>query len=211
MTADRVSPVQVCLDKVIRLLRRPTIKNRSMLPPIARWSIALAAMYSRVRDGCGADMAGSVAILRERFGVTGETSAERRDQALEVLAWLVEKGHRANPDLVDCGTAKDLLAWDIARAVMVTRHAVIAQCFSEADGWAVIREVAAKTQASFGSWEDYARCCHRGRLRWARRPGKVFDDAVDFLLNTPKLSPRQLGWRTSPKHDDFGNPMNASQ
>ena len=76
--------------------------------PDERWAMALGAMYDILHEGEGAELAPyggifggarSAAILKEFWGADGKTGTKRHNEALGVLNWLVEKGHRNDPDL----------------------------------------------------------------------------------------------------------------
>ena len=188
--------------------------------PDERWAMALGAMYDILHEGEGAELAPyggifggarSAAILKEFWGVDGKTGTERHNEALGVLNWLVEEGHRNDPDFAappDPEAEKDLLAWDIARAVMVARHAFSADLVSEEEAWTSIRRVALMAQANFASWEDYGRHYVNGQIRWAGERQEPVDKAVDFLLNDSKSPWRELDWKAPL---DFAKPWQAKK
>ncbi|MBI5261093.1 MAG: DUF1266 domain-containing protein [Bradyrhizobium sp.] len=149
-------------------------------------------------------------MLKDWWDINGDTPAKRRNQAIDVLGWLATEGHRSSPEYAEPGdreAPKDLLAWDIARLVMVARHAFLATYITEEEGWAYVRDAAKMAQASFGSWQDYADRYNRGRSRWSGGPDETFDDAVEFLLKEPKSPWRTLDWNTPLKDEDFRNPV----
>jgi hypothetical protein len=84
----------------------------------------------------------------------------------------------------------------MARCVMVTRHAFNVGYIAEAEAWKFVRQAARLTQPGYASWEEYGRRYLRGRARWSGEREKRLDDAVDFLLKSPKSPWRQLGWQT---------------
>lgn len=206
------------LDKFVYHGVNSTLTGKSALPPSAQWGLALAAMYSRV-NGWGDHAlqpsssilgAASTEMLKEWWGVDGETPAKRRNQAIDVLNWLANEGHRSSPEYAEPGdreAAKDLLAWDIARLVMVTRTAFQAEYISEEEGWAYVRDAARMAQASFSSWDDYANRYNRGRYRWSGGPEKTVDDAIEFLLKDAKSPWRTLDWDLPLKDEDFRSPV----
>lgn len=186
--------------------------------PDERWAMALGAMYDILHEGEGAELAPyggifggarSAAILKEFWGVDGKTGTERHNEALGALNWLVEEGHRNDPEFAapqDSEAEKDLLAWDIARAVMVARHAFSADLISEEEAWTPIRGVALMAHANFASWEDYGRHYVNGQIRWVGERQEPVDKAIDFLLNDPKSPWRELDWKTPL---DFAKPWQA--
>jgi hypothetical protein len=206
------------LDKLIYAAENTSIRGRTALPPSAQWGLALAAMYTRAH-GCGdralepwsnVKQAFSAEMLKEWWGIDGDTPAKRRNQAIGVLGWLATEGHRTDSRYVEPGdreAPKDLLAWDIARLVMVARHTFMSGYITEEEGWAYVRDAAKMAQTGFSSWEDYAHRYNRGRLRWSNDPEKLFDDAVDFLLKNAKSPWRTLDWHTPLKDEDFCNPI----
>jgi hypothetical protein len=204
------------LDKLIYTAENLTITGKSALPPSAQWGLALAAMYTRAH-GCGdralepwSDVkeSFSAGMLKQWWGINGATPARRRNQAIDILGWLAKEGHRTSPKYVEPGdreAPRDLLAWDMARLVMVARHAFMAGYITEEEGWAYVREAAKMAQASFKSWEDYARRYTRGHFRWSGGPDEVFDNAVVFLLKDASSPWRKLDWHTPLKDEDFRN------
>ncbi len=179
----------------------------SRLPEGARWAVALAAMYSLVQRGTDATLEPldpserprSVALLRDFWSVDAPSPFARHEQTVRVLEWLIHQGCRADPQTAEPGDPEaplDLLAWDIARAAMVARHAVLAGCLAESEAWSYLRSAATKAQSSFESWRDYGCRYTRGRIRWSGAPHDEFDDAVEFLLASPQSPWRTLDWRT---------------
>jgi len=179
----------------------------SRLPEGARWAVALAAMYSLVHKGTDATLEPfdpserprSVVMLRDFWGVDAPSPFARHEQTVRVLEWLIHHGSRADPQYAEPGdpeAALDLLAWDIARASMVARHAVLAGCLAESEAWAYLRNMATKAQTSFESWRDYGSRYTRGRIRWSGALHDEFDDAVEFLLASPQSPWRTLDWGT---------------
>ena len=172
--------------------------------PADRWALAVGAMYGRVHGYShdrllpqnllrGVSEGRSRAMLREAWGVL------THDQAIDALDWLAQRGHRSDPEFAapgDMEALRDLLAWDMARCVMVARHAFHALYLTLAEGWKYVREAARLAQANYASWEEYGHRYLRGRLRWNGEPEKRIDAAVDFLLTNPKSPWRQLDWRT---------------
>jgi hypothetical protein len=192
-----------------------TFTGKSLLPASAQWGLALAAMYTRVNDqGDRAlepfnNVKQVVDMLKDWWGIDGDTPAKRRNQAIDVLGWLANEGHRASPEFAAPGdreAPKDLLAWDVARLVTVARHTFLAGYIEEEEGWAYVRDAAKMAQINFSSWEDYANRYNCGRIRWSGGPEKEFDDAVDFLLKSAKSPWRTLDWHLPLKDDDFHNP-----
>jgi len=182
-----------------------THRKAAPLPAADRWAIALAAIYSRVNDGDDAQLAPLSALetatsqnmLSEGWGVTGGTAAERHDQVVGVLDWLARQGHRAAlAEPGDHEAVQDLLAWDIARNVMVARHAFHAGFITQAEAWSHIRAAARGAQQAYPSWEEYGRRFLRGRLRWARAHDRRFDKAVDYLVKSRRSPWRRLDWHT---------------
>ena len=131
--------------------------------------------------------------------------AAKHDQVIGVLDWLIHEGHRASPQYVSENpeAAQDMLAWDLARTVMVARLALCAGYISDAETLAYIRAAAIEAQQAFSSWEDYGRHYLKGLERWAGRPIKAYEKAVDFLLKDPDLPWRQLDWRARLTHPEF--------
>lgn len=188
------------------------------------WGIALGAMYGLVQGGRNIGLSPSSFfrkqgkwILKEFWGVNGRTKTECRGQAIGVLEWLLHEGHRSDPQFVrpeDREAAQDMLAWDLARAVMVARQALGAAYISDAETLAYIRAAAVNAQKSFSSWEDYGRRYLSGFKRWAG-PGvpeeaiKEYERAIDFLLKSPDSKWLQFGWRMPlvwPENDKPSNP-----
>jgi hypothetical protein len=118
-------------------------------------------------------------MLKEAWGT------RVHDQAIEVLDWLAQKGHRSDPEFVAPGDEEaviDLLAWDMARCVMVARHAFHVVYLRESEAWNYVRDAARMVQQSYTSWEEYGRRYLRGRMRWNGEPEKRIDAAIDSLL-----------------------------
>jgi hypothetical protein len=205
-------------DKTVSAAESLTLRGQAALPLSAQWGLALAAMYTRVH-GYGdralepwSDVKRdfSMALLKEWWGIDGDTPAKRRDQAVGVLDWLAKEGHRTDDRYVEPGdreAPKDLLAWDVARLVMVARNAFLSTYITEEEGWAYVREATKMAQANFSSWKDYANRYDRGRHRWSGGPEQAFDGAVDFLLKDEKSPWRKLDWNTPLNDDDFRNPV----
>jgi hypothetical protein len=138
-------------------------------------------------------------MLRDYWSIDAPSPFARHEQTVRVLEWLIHHGARADPQYAEPGdpeAALDLLAWDIARASMVARHAVLAGCLAESEAWSYLRNVATKAQTSFESWRDYGSRYRRGRIRWSGALHDKFDDAVEFLLANPQSPWRRLDWRT---------------
>jgi uncharacterized protein DUF1266 len=175
------------------------------LPPAERWAIALSSMYTRINGGSDERLMPcsffrayqSTLMLQHSWEVNGRTGAARHEQAIKLLEWLAREGHRATlADPGDREAMQDLLAWDIARGVMVARHAHRAGYLSAAEAWAHLRPAAAAAQQAYSSWEDYGRRFLRGRLRWRTERNKTFDRAVAALLKRPISPWRRLDWQT---------------
>jgi hypothetical protein len=105
-----------------------------ILPPAERWAIALSSMYTRINGGSDERLMPcsffrayqSTLMLQHSWEVNGRTGAARHEQAIKLLEWLAREGHRATlADPGDREAMQDLLAWDIARDVMVARHATV--------------------------------------------------------------------------------------
>ena len=126
-------------------------------------------------------------------------------QVIDVLEWLVHEGHRADPQYVagNPEAAQDMLAWDLARAVMVARLALCAGYLSDAETLAYIRAAAIEAQQAFSSWEDYGRHYLKGLERWAGKPVRAYERAVDFLLKDPGSPWRRLDWHARLIHPEF--------
>ena len=179
----------------------------SRLPEGARWALALAAMYTISQHGTDATLeplplakrALSLAVLRDYWGVAAEAPQARRELTIDRIAWLLNEGHRADPHYAEPGDPEapvDLLAWDLARAAMTTRHAYLAECLSEAEAWGYLLTIAQKAQTSFDSWRDYGERYRRGRIRWSNAPHDRFDDILGFLVDDPRSPWARLSWRT---------------
>ena len=134
-----------------------------------------------------------------------ESKTAKHEQVIGVLEWLIHEGHRASPQYVagNPEVAQDMLAWDLARAVMVARLALRAGYISDAETLAYIRAAAIQAQQGFSSWEDYGRHYLKGLERWAGKPIKAYEKAVDFLLKDPDSPWRQLDWRKSLAYPEF--------
>ena len=140
----------------------------------------------------------SLGVLHDYWGVSTEDPEARREQTIDRLDWLLNEGHRADPQCAEPGDPEapvDLLAWDLARAAMTTRHAYLADCFTEAEAWSYLLSIALKAQSSFESWPDYCERYRRGRIRWSSTPRDRFDDILDFLIDDPHSPWRRLPWR----------------
>lgn len=204
--------------KPIKPTVNPTVTGTSALPPSAQWGLALAAVYTRVNGTSDRALepwsnikdSFSAKMLKDWWGIDGDTPAKRRNQAIDVLNWLANEGHRMSPRYVEPGdreAPKDLLAWDIARLVNIARHAFMSGYITEEEGWAYVRDAAKMAQPNFSSWEDYANRNSRGRYRWRAGADKTFDDAVEFLLKNGKSPWRTLDWHMPLRDEDFRNPV----
>jgi hypothetical protein len=178
----------------------------SRLPEGARWALALSAMYTISQYGSDATLQPfldaqpeqSLAILRDYWGITAESPEVRREQTIDRLTWLLNEGHRADPQCAEPGDPEapiDLLAWDLARAAMTTRHAYLADCLTESESWSYLLTIALKAQTSFESWRDYADRYRRGRIRWSNALYDRFDNILTFLIEDPHSPWRRLPWR----------------
>ncbi|MGA2493190.1 MAG: DUF1266 domain-containing protein [Roseiarcus sp.] len=178
----------------------------SRLPDGARWAIALSAMYTIAQRGTDATLAPfaparpaqSLAILRDYWGVDGETPEARRTQTIDRLEWLLNQGDRADPQCAEPGDPEapaDLLAWDLARAAMTARHACVAECLSEPEAWTYLLTIAVKAQEAFESWRDFGDRYRRGRIRWSNATHDCFDDILAFLVGDPRSPWQSLPWR----------------
>ncbi len=176
------------------------------LPEGARWALALSAMYTISQYGTDATLQPfldaqheqSLAILRDYWGITAESPEVRREQTIDRLTWLLNEGHRADPQCAEPGDPEapvDLLAWDLARAAMTTRHAYLADCLTESEAWSYLLTIALKAQTSFESWRDYADRYRRGRIRWSNALYDRFDNILTFLIEDPHSPWRRLPWR----------------
>jgi len=86
---------------------------------------------------------------------------------------------------------------------MVARLALCAGYISDAETLAYIRAAAIEAQQAFSSWEDYGRHYLKGLERWAGRPIKAYEKAVDFLLKDPGSPWRRLEWHARLIHPEF--------
>jgi len=181
-------------------------RGESRLPDGARWAIGLAAMYTISQRGTDATLAPfappqpaqSLAILRDYWRVDGATPETRRRQMIERLDWLINVGDRVDPQCAepdDPEAANDLLAWDLARAAMTTRHAFLADGLSESEAWGYLLTIALKAQASFDSWREYGDRYRRGRIRWSNAQHDRFDEIMAFLVGDARSPWRALPWR----------------
>ena len=188
------------------------------LPDGALWCLALSAMYTMVNgtSGCtlapsglsSEEKAPSVRMLAQHWGVTGPQAQDRRTQAADAIEWLIDEGHRADPDLGpmdDPAATRDLLAWDIARAAMVTRHAFHAGYLTEEAAWRYLRRSALLAQAHYDSWADFGSHYVRGMRRWAAKltdaesASSQTDEvaaAVARVAREPASPWQTLDWRT---------------
>jgi hypothetical protein len=189
----------------------------SRLPEGARWALALAAMYTISQNGTDATLEPylarqqdlSVGILRDYWGVMAESPEARREQAIDRLSWLLNEGHRADPECAEPGDPEapvDLLAWDLARAAMTTRHAYLADCLTEPEAWSYLLAIALKAQSSFESWRDYCERYRRGRIRWSNALHDSFDDILTFLIEDSHSPWRRLPWRARLDEDTVRGP-----
>jgi hypothetical protein len=178
----------------------------SRLPDGARWALALSAMYTISQYGTDATLEPflavqhelSLGVLRDYWGVMAESAEARREQTIDRLTWLLDEGHRADPQCAEPGDPEapvDLLAWDLARAAMTTRHAYLAECLTESEAWGYLLTIALKAQASFESWRDYADRYRRGRIRWSNALYDRFDNILTFLIEDPHSPWVRLPWR----------------
>ncbi len=182
----------------------PTLTAAARTPG-DRWALALGAMYGRIHhygserlapQGLvrGMPMAVSTAYLKRAWGVQGH------DEAIAMLDWLAQRGHRLDPQFAAPGdheALQDLLAWDMARCVNVARHAFHALHIGETEAWHHIRRAARIAQQAYPSWRDYGRRYLRGFMRWNGERDKKLDAAIDYLLKHPKSPWVQLHWQTS--------------
>ena len=153
----------------------------------------------------------SVGILRDYWGVMAKSREARRDQAIDRLSWLLNEGHRADPQCAEPGDPEapvDLLAWDLARAAMTTRHAYLADCLTEPEAWSYLLAIAVKAQSSFKSWRDYCDRYRRGRIRWSNALHDRFDDILNFLIEDSRSPWRRLPWRLRLDEDTVRGPSN---
>jgi hypothetical protein len=207
------------------------------------WGIALGAMYGLVQGGRNIGLSPlsffrkqSKWILKEFWGVNGRTKTECHVQAIGVLEWLLHDGHRSDPQFVrpeDREAAQDMLAWDLARTVMVARQASGAAYINDAETLEYIRAAAVNAQKCFSSWEDYGRHYLSGFKRWVgpepvngddsavdrilrwglgvpKDPVKEYERAIDYLLTSPDSMWLQLDWRMPLVWPENDKPSNTS-
>ena len=70
---------------------------------------------------------------------------------------------RQRPDLAQTYHVKDILAYDAARFVELTRIAFVLKLLSEEEVWGLLFLNAQRVQMLFSSWRDYTDCYVRGR------------------------------------------------
>jgi len=202
-----------------------TIEGNPVLSEPDLWGIGLGAMYGIVQGGRNLGLSPSAGfrnqakwILKQFWKVDGRTKTECHDQVIGVLEWLLHEGHRGDPQFVkpeDREAAQDMLAWDLARTVMVARQASGAAYINDAEALAYIRGAAVTAQKSFSSWKDYGRRYLSGFKRWAGPDAsefaiKQYEGAIDFLLNSPDSKWLQFNWRMRLLWPQNDKPSNGS-
>jgi hypothetical protein len=79
-----------------------------------------------------------------------------------------------------------LIAWDLARAVMVAGRSCWANHLTENEAWDFILLAAAKAQKVFSSWKEFAENYELGRSFWANgEPHAPTAKIIAHLLNDP--------------------------
>ena len=132
----------------------------------------------------------AVASLREECRAAIREGGEEAEEAAENL-WRLD-AVQADTDGV---RSSPLLAFDSARAVMLTRDGLMLGWLHEQEAWTYLLDVARNAQRSYRSWAAYASDFTLARNVWAgRRCDDIFDHVVKKLSSDPKSPWRQLPW-----------------
>src|SRR6476620_7424253 len=122
------------------------LDNRRHLTQGEKALLALGAHYAAMNDMNDADLSGLPARFRQNvwrqlakdWHIEGLLS-KKKVLARQQLDWLLERGHRADPQVATPERYEDLLAWDISRIVHVARLCHFAGYLGDADAWKYIR------------------------------------------------------------------------
>jgi hypothetical protein len=191
-----------------RMARRRADRRPPVLSAADRWAIGIGAIYGAIHQSTNERLPPhtrfrrreSLNMLASGWGVTGPARADRRRQTLDVMGWLATEGHRFSNHVEpgDTEAFADMLAWDIARAVMVARHAFTAGYVTEAEAWSHVRGAALAAQQNFPSWAEYGHRYLRGYRRWENNPRKQTErrNMIEALSRNPDSPWCRLDWQT---------------
>ena len=179
--------------------------SKRALDDAERALLALAAPYARVAEMTDAHLGGLPAGERQRvwnvlardWDIRG-ARATKHTLALEQLAWLLEEGDRADPELParvpsDAlpGVQRALLAWDASRLIHVARLCFFAGYIDEATAWLHVRAAAALIAPHFRTYADFGRAFLEGRALSVGQSEPALDAAV-AALESEASSPWQV-------------------
>lgn len=137
--------------------------------------------------------------------------------ALNILRWLSEAGHRANlvAELADLGAAGIsegkrrfleehqpslrrhlILAWDLCRLIGVARTAVKAGFLDEATAWGFILPAARALRGEYGSWRELGDDSLLGYRYWDdhQQVESLMLTRVEWLKQSPDSPWNKLDW-----------------
>ncbi len=188
------------------------------------WGLAVSAVITEI-DNCDHYWIGgrgpSINTKKWCYSLLSDYyRIDSRKSALRSLKYFFQHGHTAeakqilaslsnNPatDNVKQQLVRDasaqidkhgLLAWDMARAVMVAGRSYWCDYLSENEAWEMILTAAAKVQKSFSSWRAFAVNYELGRLFWSQGNAHgPTEKALDKLLTDPQSPWNRLPFDTA--------------
>lgn len=86
-------------------------------------------------------------------------------------------------------TGPGILAWDLARAVHITRLGFLAELIDEKQAWKQIDQVYPAMQGQFKDWKHFAQSYLIGLTFWAGQEDPYVKSCCERLLGEPEVSP----------------------
>ena len=159
------------------------VNDRAELLKMLTW-LALEGHRKDFNEVCGFDLQVSA-----RLGPEGVLEDVVDDQAL-LKSIHFSRRHRAR-----VGT-RSLLAWDMARLIMLAGWGYLLQWLSKGEAWSYVLPAAQAVQHAYGSWEELGQHHLLGREYWANEWVAHHARAFRALLDDPVSPWRTLAWNT---------------
>lgn len=157
------------------------------------WALATTALLVQYNNDSHELLGSRPACDRAwaRNALSGWWEIKNRKQAIRMLDWLWNEGHRGRYQAEDRSWRKKshvpipYLAWDYCRLVWVAGVSYIAGYLTEEEAWQRIMPAARAIQSNYSSWREMGDDYLRGRRRWNGKRDPQFD-AILQLLISPK-------------------------
>ncbi|MGY2893731.1 DUF1266 domain-containing protein [Deinococcus sp. UYEF24] len=181
--------------------------EEAFVPSDHHWTLAVGAIY---RAWWGEPLDTLISNPAERLaGLKRDWGAENRQEALDILGWLAESGHRGELGRLQrqlpTAPKGDPLAWDMVRLIQVAMGAASVGYLTEGEAYGLMLNAGRQLQRHYGSWTEFRTGFQTGRVLWrmygahpsdteTKRSDASIDRTLQQLEHEPDSPWQKIPW-----------------